>query len=46
MLPHQIKPLWGIKLSPTADKEDFSEYYNERGDGKDAAKQLWQMLRK
>ena len=45
MLPHQIKPLWGIQLSPAADKEDYSQYYIERGDGKDAAKQLWKMLK-
>ncbi len=44
MLPHQIKPLWGIKLSENANESAFSQYYIERGDGKDAAKQLWQML--
>ncbi|MGK0272212.1 MAG: inner membrane protein [Cocleimonas sp.] len=44
MLPQKIKPLWGIKLSPNANSEEFAEYYNERGDGASAAKKLWKML--
>jgi len=44
MLPHQIKPLWGIKLTENANENAFSKYYIERGDGKEATKTLWQML--
>ncbi len=46
MLPQQIKPLWGIELSPTANSDQYVKFYNERGDGKSAFKQLWQMILK
>lgn len=46
MLPQQIKPLWGIKLSPTASSDDFVDFYNERGDGASAFSTFWQMLKK
>jgi len=45
MLPHQIKPLWGIKLSPSADKNDFVRYYTDRSGGSESGKILWKMLR-
>ena len=44
MLPHQIKPLWGIKLSPDSDDKAYSLYYIDRGNGKEAAQELWQMI--
>ena len=46
LLPQQIKPLWGIKLSRTADADQHAVFYNERGDGKSAMKVLWEMLLK
>lgn len=44
MLPQQIKPLWGIELSPDAKPTDHVEYYAERDDAGGAIKQLWTML--
>lgn len=44
MLPQEIKPLWGIKLSQDAEVDKHVKYYNERGDGPNAIKQLWKML--
>lgn len=46
LLPQQIKPLWGIELSPTANSDQYVEFYNERGDSKSAIKELWEMLLK
>lgn len=44
MLPQEIKPLWGIELSPDAKPTDHVEYYAERDDAGGAIKQLWTML--
>lgn len=44
LLPQQIEPLWGIELSPTANSEQYVEFYNERGDSASAIKQLWKMI--
>ena len=44
LLPQQIKPLWGIELSTTANSDEYVEYYNERGDSSSAIKELWKML--
>jgi len=44
LLPQQINALWGIELSPTASSEQHVEFYNERGDGRSAMKELWRML--
>jgi inner membrane protein len=46
LLPQQIKALWGINLSPTAKSDQHVEFTNERGDGKSAFKQLWEMILK
>lgn len=44
MLPHQIKPLWGIQLSPEAKSDEHVRYYNQREDSAAASKELWRML--
>jgi len=44
LLPQQIKPLWGIELSPTAGSDEHVAFYNDRGDSASAIKQLWKML--
>ena len=44
LLPQQINALWGIKLFPTAASDQHAQFYNERGDGKEAGKELWGML--
>lgn len=32
MLPHQVSPLWGIRLSPDAQQHDHVAYYTQRDD--------------
>lgn len=44
LLPQQIKPLWGIKLSKTASENQHVQFYNERNDSGRAAKILFKML--
>jgi len=44
MLPQEIKPLWGIVLSNTAQPDDHITYYSNRGEPTVALKRLWQML--
>lgn len=44
LLPQEIKPLWGIELSETNDKNKHIQFYNERGDSSNSAKTLWAML--
>lgn len=44
LLPHEIKALWGIELSPAADEEAHVRYYTERNDRRHSARQLWWML--
>ena len=46
LLPQQINALWGIELSPTASIDQHANFYNERGDGRNAMKVLWEMLLK
>jgi inner membrane protein len=46
LLPQKINALWGIELSPTADSDQHVQFYNERGDGKKAMNELWEMLLK
>lgn len=45
LLPHHIKPLWGIQLSRYADQHQHVRFYSERGDSKAAFKELWGMLK-
>jgi len=44
LLPQKMSPLWGIKLSKTADQNQHVQFYNERNDSTKAAKTLWGML--
>ena len=44
MLPHQIKPLWGIELSADSAKDDYAQYYTQRGDAKSSLVQMLQMV--
>jgi len=44
ILPQQIKPLWGIVLSNTAESDDHVGYYTDRGDAFAPTKRLWHML--
>ena len=44
MLPHQIDPLWGIRLDPQAGREQHVEFITLRGDGRGAFKQLLGMV--
>jgi inner membrane protein len=44
MLPHTIKPLWGIELSKQAQTHDNVAFYSEHNDSKDSFKTLWGML--
>lgn len=36
LLPDQISPLWGIRLSPDSEDEQHAEYYAQRGNGLEA----------
>jgi len=45
LLPQEIKPLWGIELSRTADQNQHVDFYSERGDSKNALKVLWEMIK-
>jgi inner membrane protein len=44
LLPHRIDPLWGIQLDQGATSQDFARYYTDRGDGRKALGDLWQMI--
>jgi inner membrane protein len=44
LLPQQIKPLWGIELTPDATPEQHADYYMERGDSRAAVRELWEMI--
>lgn len=46
LLPQEIKPLWGIVLSNSAEPDDHITYYSERGDSVAAIKRIWEMLSK
>ena len=45
-LPHKINPMWGIKLSKRADREDHVEFYNKRvaGPSQPSFTDIWGML--
>ena len=44
LLPQEIKPLWGIVLSNTAEPTDHVEYYSERGNSANALQRIWEMF--
>lgn len=44
-LPHDINPLWGIELSPSADNHAHVKYYTSRNRDPDSFTQLWEMLK-
>nr|WP_207951722.1 metal-dependent hydrolase [Pseudomaricurvus alcaniphilus] len=44
MLPQQIQPLWGIRLSPEAGPGQPAEYFTRRSSGRAALPELLQML--
>lgn len=44
MLPHQIKPLWGIELAPEANGSQHAQFYTERSNRQLALEQLWEMI--
>ncbi|GAB3105802.1 metal-dependent hydrolase [Aestuariicella hydrocarbonica] len=44
MLPQQIAPLWGIRLSPDASPQEFAEYYTQRDNSGLALKRLIRMM--
>ena len=44
MLPHQIKPLWGIELKPQASEIQHAHFYTEHSNRKLALAQLWGMV--
>ena len=46
LLPQEIKPLWGIVLSNTAESDEHAVFYNDRGDSGSALKRIWTMLLK
>jgi inner membrane protein len=44
MLPHQIKPLWGISLSPEAHQQAHAGYFTQRDNPSDSIKRLMAMM--
>lgn len=44
LLPHQIRPLWGIALDPRAGPDEHVVYWVDRSSGEEDRRQLWQML--
>lgn len=44
LLPHEIKPLWGIELSETATQDRYVRFYHENNDRSHSANTLWSML--
>ncbi|WP_439134946.1 hypothetical protein [Pseudomaricurvus sp.] len=44
MLPQQIDPLWGIRLTPDAQDQDYVVYYTQREDSGTALKRLLRMM--
>lgn len=44
LLPHNIKPLWGIELSRTTDQNLHVQFYHEREDRSNSLQTLWTML--
>lgn len=44
MLPHEIKPLWGIRIDPRGDNNHPATYYTERDDSQTALTRLIDML--
>jgi inner membrane protein len=44
MLPHTIKPLWGIELSKQAGKNAHVAFYSEHRESQSSFKTLWNML--
>ena len=45
MLPQQIDPLWGIKVSPQANADDYARYYTQRDNSRGALEQLLSMMK-
>lgn len=44
LLPQEIRPLWGIRLSEQADREDFADYYTQRDNSRSALTRLIEMI--
>ncbi|MGB0848405.1 MAG: metal-dependent hydrolase [Thiolinea sp.] len=44
LLPHQIKALWGIQLTPGVAADQHATYITQRGDSRSALGTLWQMI--
>lgn len=44
LLPNQIKGLWGIELSPSADKQAHIDYVVDRSRDKHTVASLWSMI--
>ncbi len=44
MLPHEIKPLWGIRIDPSQDINHPATYYTQRNDSQTALEKLVDML--
>ncbi len=44
LLPQQIAPLWGIRLSPNAGPDDHVEYFGQRDEPANSLERLWRMI--
>lgn len=44
MLPQQIDPLWGIRLTPDATRQDYVIYYTQRENSDSAFRRLLKMM--
>ncbi|GAA5317340.1 MAG: metal-dependent hydrolase [Candidatus Pelagadaptatus aseana] len=44
LLPNEIKPLWGISLSPQADAKTHASYYTQRDNPRESLQQLINMI--
>ncbi|NKB77737.1 MAG: metal-dependent hydrolase [Gammaproteobacteria bacterium] len=44
MLPNEVKGLWMIELSPTADFDEHVSYHHQTGEGRDKVNRLWDMI--
>ena len=43
-LPNQVKPLWGIRLSPQANESEHVQFYAEPKDNDSDFSELWKMI--
>jgi inner membrane protein len=44
LLPQDIKPIWGIKVSPHAATDEHVQYYTSREDSRQALSTLIEMM--